>query len=236
VACIRCHSAGVEPPPIGPGTARFAADAEDPLDLPSLRPSSAPYHRLCRWGEGWRRPATVAVEPPLLTACSSRHLSPPAAVIVAQHRTRAWIRVTDAIGGGREEACSNRRCSESSRHRSSLDPQPRHRCSGEIHAARPRSAAARPSCTHTHTQREKGSDSRRVTRCRVVAGGGGRRNPRRRRPIGVVVVAPDGAGARSGVQRCRGSMWCWMVARGPTQRWHLVIMIVATLGGGITVK
>jgi hypothetical protein len=73
-------------------------------------------------------------------------------------------------------------------------------------------------------------------RCRVVARGGGICNPRRRRPIGVVVVAPDGAGARSGIQRCRGSMWCWMVARGPTQRWHLVITIVVALGGGVAVK
>jgi hypothetical protein len=100
------------------------------------------HHRLHRWGEGWRRPATVATEPPLLTARSSHHRSPPKAAIVAQHHTQAWIRVADAVGGGREEACSSYRRSESSRHSLSLDPHPRHHRSGEIRAARPRYAAA----------------------------------------------------------------------------------------------
>jgi hypothetical protein len=38
VACSHCHSVGVEPLPIGPGSARSAVDAEDPLDLPLFGP------------------------------------------------------------------------------------------------------------------------------------------------------------------------------------------------------
>jgi hypothetical protein len=159
---------GSTPPPSSKGGGRWPASATtqpgsshrqsglDLLDLPLMprtrsifRRSSLHLHRhLRRWGEGWRRPSTVAAEPPLLTTRSSRHRSPPAAAVVTQHRARAWIRVAHAVGGGREEACSSCRRSESSHHRLSLNPHPRHHRSSEIRAARPRFATARPSCTH----------------------------------------------------------------------------------------
>jgi hypothetical protein len=173
----------------------------DLLDLPPMPRTRSIFHclglhlhhRLCRWGEGWRRPATIAVEPPFLTAHSSCHRSPPTVAVVAEHRTRAWIRVADAVGGGREEACSSRRRLESSRHHSSLD-LPLHDLP-----------------THTHTQTEKGSDLMGVTRCRLVAwgadatlGGGARLAWLWWHPVVQELEATSsGAGAQCGI-----GWWC----------------------------